>query len=756
VIDRPSWLIPVAGLLTSTLLAVGCYRLVPRLLRQPGGMFTILGTAVLFWSVTIVGLECLGKAGLINPLALFVIALMTFGLGVRFGAPASRAMGALADGQSTETAIHKMPSWDAQLCVGLVWMSAIFLGVRSVLMGVKVVSDGPIYHLYFAARWWKAGRLFLVAAPFGENAATYFPANGDLWFTWLLTTWGGERLAKIGQAPFLLFAMLAVWACTRLMTIDRSGSLVAISCFAVSTPFLLFSFEPNVDTIFVAGYLTAAAFFLRTIKGQGGIGDLTLGALAAGAALGTKAVAVVFVPPLLVMTALGLFSRRQTTAARLHEIAVLFLAPLVTCGYWYAQNIAISGNPIYPLNVRIAGMTFLRGWYDPDAMRSSPYYLPLNDWRSLIDILMAVADARLAPFWLAGLAIGWWCTRSDPPGVRRYYLAFTFLATLNVALYWILIPYRTQQRFMLQSLGLAAVPLAHLLGRFAWLRLAASVSLALHLLTPQPWPLFARSDHEIPWDLSPIIPNAVEPVLPLVSRIFPSGHGAALAPWWLATVPFIATVACSILATWSWFQLARGGMQKLRSAALAGVVTLSSIAIGFGDGFLFGYDSRIAFYAPFRDFFTGWLNFDIRCGPAGARVAYAGTNIPYFLLGNGLRNQVRYVNIDRHRNWLLHDYHRDAALRGDGLWPNSRPGWDRINPSYPDWVANLLAEQIQLLVVTHVNVGEGPHNVADAEGFPIERQWAESHPERFEPLYGVVERDPQFRVYRVLRHRGEP
>ena len=86
--------------------------------------------------------------------------------------------------------------------------------MRSLLLAVKVVSDGPIYHLYFAARWWKAGRLFLVAAPFGENAATYFPANGDLWFTWLMASWGGDRLAKVGQAPFLASGRgRGVWLC---------------------------------------------------------------------------------------------------------------------------------------------------------------------------------------------------------------------------------------------------------------------------------------------------------------------------------------------------------------------------------------------------------------------------------------------------------------------------------------------------------------------------------------------------------------
>jgi hypothetical protein len=135
-------------------------------------------------------------------------------------------------------------------------------------------------------------------------------------------------------------------------------------------------------------------------------------------------------------------------------------------------------------------------------------------------------------------------------------------------------------------------------------------------------------------------------------------------------------------------------------------------------------------------------------------VAYAGTNIPYYLLGQGLRNEVRYINVDRHRDWLLHDYHREARARGQGHWPNSRPGWDRIHPDERAWLANLDAEGIQLLVVTRVNPAEGPHNVADAENFPIERRWADAHPERFVPLYGQNERDPWFRLYRVIRPRN--
>ena len=456
--------------MTNTLLAAGCFQLARRLVRQPGGPFTILGTCVLFSSVTILGMEALGNAGAIVPFGILALAVGVFALGMVARLPLSRTADRALAGPAAAPKEVSRPSWDAQVCLGLLWMAAIFLGIRSLLLGVKVISDGPIYHLYFAVRWWKAGKLFPVAAPFGENAATYFPANGELWFTWLLTSWGSERLAKIGQAPFLLMAMVAVWACTRTLRIDRSASLVAICCFASSTPLFLFSFESNVDTIFAASYLTAAAFFLRTMRGEGGMGDLTLGALAAGAALGTKTVGVVFLPPLMAMTALGLLTRPRPFAIRLREVAVLCVIPMFTCGYWYFQNALLTGNPLYPLNLVVGGRTILSGCYGPDAMRESPYFLPIENWRALIDILFTVTDPRVAPFWVAAVAVGWWTQCRGVPHGRGYLLTFSALAVVNIALYWVFIPYRTQQRFMLHALGLAAVPLAQLLSRSVWAR----------------------------------------------------------------------------------------------------------------------------------------------------------------------------------------------------------------------------------------------------------------------------------------------
>ena len=161
---------------------------------------------------------------------------------------------------------------------------------------------------------------------------------------------------------------------------------------------------------------------------------------------------------------------------------------------------------------------------------------------------------------------------------------------------------------------------------------------------------------------------------------------------------------------------------------------------------------QAALLPGFPDFYAGWLNLESRSGSGGTRVAYAGTNIPYYLLGAGLRNEVRYVNVDRppgladarlpprrHGSRRANLAELEARL-GPGPAGLTRPGWPTSS-----------AEGIQLLVVTRVNPAEGPHNVADADRFPIERGWAESHPESFEPLYGVDERDPFFRLYRLRR-----
>jgi len=710
-------------------------------LSQPRGLATVLATAVVFWAACTLGLETLGALGAISVGAMLAWGVMFLGVGglVRW---VQAPVGLDRPGEQTATVL----SWDALICLAGVFSAALFFGMRSLLLAVKVVSDGPIYHLYFAARWWKAGHLILVAAPFGENAATYFPANGDLWFTWLLASWGGDRLAKVGQAPFLVLAGLAAFGCARLLGASRSASVVATSWFVCSTPLLLYSFEPNVDTVFVAGYLVAAYFFLRVSRGEGDTAALVLGALAAGEALGTKATGVVFIPPLLALAIGGILAQSGAVRTKIVRALSIAMVPLVSGGYWFIRNGMLTGNPLYPLEIRWWGRTAWHGWYGPEAMRFSQYYVPFENWRALGDTLLAVLDPRLVPLWIGSLVGSWAFRNPKTTGTRGWIAIFSLMAVVNVAIYWVCIPYRTQQRFMLHALGLGVVPLAVTLDRGRWLRRLAVLLLAIHLFTPQNWPFPARQD-AMPWDLTPLVQNAISPPLPLFTRleqIFQTGESFRSV---LSAALLVSIELAAVLLVWSWSRTS-GNSTRLGRRACSALALAVFLSLGYLDVWSGVMDPRIQFYPLFPEFFLGWHHFEARSGPAGSRVAYAGTDLPYYLLGKGLRNDVRYVNIDGHRDWLLHDYHRQARALGQGTWPNSRPGWDRIRPDFRAWVDNLEAEGIQLLVVTRADPVEGIHNIADSENFPIERRWADSHPEWFEPLYGAAERDPQFRLYR--------
>jgi hypothetical protein len=181
--------------------------------------------------------------------------------------------------------------WDAVLCLALVLTAALVHGMPSLLQGVKVVSDGPIYHLYFAARWWKAGRLILVAAPFGENAATYFPANGDLWFTWLMAAWGGDGLAKVGQARFAPGARRRMDARSVGADARQPGRNQLVRVLDLAALFLRAERRHN-----LRGGLSAGSLFPPRRRRSGWDMAALSGLLAAGLALGTKAIGVSFYP----------------------------------------------------------------------------------------------------------------------------------------------------------------------------------------------------------------------------------------------------------------------------------------------------------------------------------------------------------------------------------------------------------------------------------------------------------------------------
>ena len=750
-----AWL--VAGLVP---LVGGAWLAARHAFRVEPGPARVLAAAVLAWAWLTAGVELLGTLGHLGPAALVGWSLA--GLALGGGLAAARPVARLEPGAGPAPAPEPL-GFAAGLATALVVWAGFRRGLVSFLQPVKVVSDGPIYHLYMAARWWQEGRVFPVATPFGEVGATYFWANGELWYAWLMTLAGGDRWARIGQVPFLWLAGLAVERIARHLGAGPAAARLGSLWFVAIGPQFVFAFEPNVDALFVAGYALATYFLLRglTTPGRVDLGSLVLGGLSAGLGMGTKPIGIVFFPPLLLLAVLLLLARRDGRGAGGRLLAVFaVLAPAAAMlGYWPIRNALLTGNPLYPLHVAIGGRVWLAGWFGPGAMALSPYYVDPRDWRAGVDILVAVLDPRLLPVW-AVAALGGWAwgrRRPDPAPVGRpapaaggWTWGLAALGWFDLAAYWLVIPYRTQQRFMFPALALLAVPLARLLDRAGWLRVLAVGLMALHLATPQTWPVATNEREPIPWDLDRAVPNFVPPVLELPLGLAALGAGGR-------DFRVLATLATGlgVLGAAGLLALARrasgrGGRRATRLAAgawLGGWLVAAAFALGA---------HRAMPFPSFALSYEGWHRLESLAGRDGARVAYAGTKIPYYLMGSRLQNRVRYVPVDAHPDWLLHDYHRNAASVGEPTtWPNPFPTWDRLRPDYDAWLANLRDAGIELLVVVRVVPEEGAENVADAELFPIERVWADAHPEAFRPLYGQGGRDPYLKIYEVRPPVGE-
>src|SRR5262249_46961188 len=115
-----------------------------------------------------------------------------------------------------------------------------------------------------------------------------------------------------------------------------------------------------------------------------------------------------------------------------------------------------------------------------------------------------------------------------------------------------------------------------------------------------------------------------------------------------------------------------------------------------------------------------WFRANVR----DERVAYAGTNLAFPLAGERLSNRVTYVNVAGAPGDRLHDF----GPPGDGT---AEPAPYRRGASADIWLANLRAARTQMLFVGALYPIVRRTIAADADGFPIERAWADARPDIF-------------------------
>ena len=395
----------VLGFTVGIALALACAAVLSRVLAVKGDLLWRAFAVVSLFAVVVTTASVIaGLGGFLHGLGLSIL-LAVCALGGGGYLLARRMRGepsTVPAGLSSETA-----GWP-ELAVTAVAMLAclvpLSLVARELLLGpCRFAFDDYAYHGLMLGHWLQRDALYLAPAKY----QAYYPGGGELFSAFFIELGGGDAFASLASLYWALLAALSFPVAASALGTSRAGMLVAAGLLLCS-PIV----SDNLGTIAAVDFAGASAGLATIAAGLTLLmkpaetrthRDVLMVALLGGVAVGTKIMLIVLVAPVVVACCV-VSARRERV--RLATLALCALAgALLTGGYWYIRNFAVTGNPLFPAEV-----AFFDGPLDAAFQRSTsllqhvretekPHWLAMI-WRDLFGWPVALS-------WVAGLGLGY-------------------------------------------------------------------------------------------------------------------------------------------------------------------------------------------------------------------------------------------------------------------------------------------------------------------------------------------------------------
>jgi hypothetical protein len=669
-------------------------RLARRLLPEEGLLTRALCAASAAVALATGLATALGHLGALRPGLFLLLVAVAFAAGLLLPMPAPRGERPVGGNPVDDPSPAPLR---LRLERGLLLAAALALGGALALETARAAGEprglyGPddlSYHLPAVAVWQRFGDLRMLKFAVGDRSTAFYPIAPELGAWALLAPFrDSDAAARRAQLPFALLSLAALAALARRLGLTPRGAALAVLCYLTferAYPVLaLTAGSDHQAAFFTLAALDGALLLLqRPSRGAAVYWGLGLGLLVASKYLGLYLAATV-VALFLCGLALRRFRAQRiaadgtaTGAGGLGgRLAIVAAVALLAGGYTYLRNAWTMGNPVFPAPVRLFGHTLLPGW--KEATLAWRRHLP--EFRiAPLGFLLRRPDlfGPLFPYTvLAGSLLA-------PPFLllRRRPLLHVAVALLPAVLFLeflFLVHDHRETRYLFAALALGALDLAWLLddGEIAWV---AALLVALFHLGCQRLGLGR-------WQEVALL------LAVLGSALLGSRRRAPSAP---------IRLPAGRWAPWA--------------AALLAVGALSLAARAMGEA-LARYPERKLAREPAA------LALERAAGPAGARVAYLGSNQPYLFFGSRLQNEVEIVP----RTWnLAAQYY---TWGGDGRFP-----YDDGSPRR--WRRILEALKIDCVVA-----------IRDPEEGP-ERGWILADPRGYQRIYD----DGETSIWRVVR-----
>jgi hypothetical protein len=359
--------------------------------------------------------------------------------------------------------------------------------------------DALWYHLSAVDGWLARGSIG--PDPLTTEANAY-PMNVEVLVAWASGLLGSDGAVGFVQLGLAVLGSLAVAGIARRVGLRGASAVAAGSLFFITPTVLAQTSVVYVDVATTAFFLVGLYFLISFLDAPATRPALLgLAGLSAGFALGSKITGAVYAGVLAVLALVhlgaALRGRRISGRAAATALAVLLVPLIAAGGYWYARNLAEYGSPLYPAEVRIAGVELFQGPFDleevkqtavPEQLESYPG--PLRWIRSWGQDVLRLAhpgefiayDERLGGLgaqWLLlgaplALLLAAWAARRDRS------LLLNFL--VPVAVVFVLAPLTWWARFTLVLCAAGAVAVAWFAERLPDARLRIALMVATLLL----------------------------------------------------------------------------------------------------------------------------------------------------------------------------------------------------------------------------------------------------------------------------------
>jgi hypothetical protein len=262
--------------------------------------------------------------------------------------------------------------------------------------GDELIGVDPLtFHLPNVARWIQTGTVWQIDQFVPLLAQGNYPHNGDVLLLSTVLPWHNDFLVRLPITFYLVVLAVAVFAVARELGAARATSVLAAAAI-VSMPVVGLATIPRAlpDSLMWAAYTTGVLFVLRHAR-TGRRTDLVLAGVALAIACGTKWYGVSSVPVFVAIWLAGrlLHARRRAAppGALRHALGEgLLVGGLAFLGtaVWLVRNLALSGNPVFPLQVKPFGITIFDA--PPDVIRDQAGWT-IADYAGDLDVLRQLA-----------------------------------------------------------------------------------------------------------------------------------------------------------------------------------------------------------------------------------------------------------------------------------------------------------------------------------------------------------------------------